>query len=70
MARILVGTSGWHYESWKGPFFPLGLQLKDRLRFCVHEQFAVVPVSAKPDELAEAQAEVDRIATAVTRSKL
>jgi len=33
MARVLVGTSGWHYESWKGPFFPRGLKLRDRLRF-------------------------------------
>lgn len=22
MARVLIGTSGWHYESWRGPFFP------------------------------------------------
>jgi DNA primase len=29
---ILVGTSGWHYASWKGPFFPPRLKLKDRLR--------------------------------------
>lgn len=20
-----VGTSGWHYESWLGPFYPAGL---------------------------------------------
>jgi uncharacterized protein YecE (DUF72 family) len=33
MMPILVGTSGWHYASWKGPFFPPGLKLKDRLRF-------------------------------------
>ena len=22
MARVLIGTSGWHYDSWRGPFFP------------------------------------------------
>lgn len=33
MADILIGTSGWHYQSWKGPFFPRDLKLKDRLRF-------------------------------------
>jgi uncharacterized protein YecE (DUF72 family) len=33
MAGILVGTSGWHYASWKGPFFPQGLRLKDQLRY-------------------------------------
>jgi uncharacterized protein YecE (DUF72 family) len=32
-ARVLVGTSGWHYDSWKGPFFPRDLKLKNRLRF-------------------------------------
>lgn len=33
MAEILIGTSGWHYPSWKGPFFPTGLRAKDRLGF-------------------------------------
>src|SRR4051812_5920968 len=33
MAEILVGTSGWHYASWKGPFFPNGLKLKDQLAY-------------------------------------
>jgi uncharacterized protein YecE (DUF72 family) len=23
--KIHIGTSGWHYESWKGPFYPDGL---------------------------------------------
>ena len=25
MARVLLGTSGWSYASWRGPFFPTGL---------------------------------------------
>jgi len=33
MARILIGTSGWHYESWRGPFFPKGLLLRDQLQY-------------------------------------
>jgi uncharacterized protein YecE (DUF72 family) len=33
MARVLVGTSGWHYDSWRGPFFPKGLPLKSQLQF-------------------------------------
>lgn len=33
MARVLVGTSGWHYDSWRGPFFPKGLPLKQQLPF-------------------------------------
>ena len=33
MARVLIGTSGWHYDSWRGPFFPRGLPLKDQLPY-------------------------------------
>jgi uncharacterized protein YecE (DUF72 family) len=33
MARVLIGTSGWHYDSWRGPFFPIGLPLKSQLQF-------------------------------------
>jgi len=33
MARILIGTSGWHYDSWRGPFFPKGLPLKNQLQY-------------------------------------
>jgi uncharacterized protein YecE (DUF72 family) len=33
MARVLIGTSGWHYESWRGPFFPGGLRGKDQLQY-------------------------------------
>jgi uncharacterized protein YecE (DUF72 family) len=33
MARILIGTSGWHYDSWRGPFFPKGLPLKKQLHY-------------------------------------
>ena len=33
MSRILIGTSGWHYNSWRGPFFPKGLPLKNQLQY-------------------------------------
>jgi uncharacterized protein YecE (DUF72 family) len=33
MARTLIGTSGWHYDSWRGPFFPTGLPLKHQLQY-------------------------------------
>jgi uncharacterized protein YecE (DUF72 family) len=28
MARVMIGTSGWHYASWRGPFLPLKKQLE------------------------------------------
>ncbi|CAL77226.1 conserved hypothetical protein [Bradyrhizobium sp. ORS 278] len=33
MARVVVGTSGWHYDSWRGAFFPPGLLVKHQLRY-------------------------------------
>jgi uncharacterized protein YecE (DUF72 family) len=33
MARVYVGTSGWHYASWRGPFFPPKLRLADQLQY-------------------------------------
>jgi uncharacterized protein YecE (DUF72 family) len=33
MARVLIGTSGWHYDSWRGAFFPEGLPLKAQLQY-------------------------------------
>jgi uncharacterized protein YecE (DUF72 family) len=33
MARILIGTSGWHYDSWRGPFYPGGLPVKHQLQY-------------------------------------
>jgi uncharacterized protein YecE (DUF72 family) len=33
MARVLIGTSGWHYDSWRGPFFPPGLPIKSQLQY-------------------------------------
>ncbi len=33
MTRILIGTSGWHYASWRGPFFPDRLMVKHQLPY-------------------------------------
>jgi uncharacterized protein YecE (DUF72 family) len=32
-ARILVGTSGWSYRSWRGPFFPARLAARHHLEY-------------------------------------
>jgi len=31
--KILVGTSGWGYDEWVGPFYPKGIKPKDYLSF-------------------------------------
>jgi uncharacterized protein YecE (DUF72 family) len=31
--ELRIGTSGWHYDSWWGPFFPEGLKKKDALAY-------------------------------------
>lgn len=33
MPKIYIGTSGWSYQSWRGPFFPQEVKVKDHLRF-------------------------------------
>jgi uncharacterized protein YecE (DUF72 family) len=33
MAGVLIGTSGWHYDSWRGPFYPEGLPIKAQLQY-------------------------------------
>jgi uncharacterized protein YecE (DUF72 family) len=33
MARVRIGTSGWHYDSWRGPFFPDRLPIKVQLQY-------------------------------------
>jgi uncharacterized protein YecE (DUF72 family) len=31
--RVWIGTSGWNYPHWRGPFYPRGLRQKDELSF-------------------------------------
>ena len=33
MASVYIGTSGWHYEHWKGPFYPSWLSSGDMLSY-------------------------------------
>ena len=33
MATIRIGTSGWNYASWRGPFFPSGLMVKHQFSY-------------------------------------
>lgn len=33
VAQVFIGTSGWHYDSWRGPFFPEGLPRKQQLTY-------------------------------------
>jgi uncharacterized protein YecE (DUF72 family) len=44
MARVHIGTSGWHYDSWRGPFFPKGLPLKYQLQYYA-SQFATAELN-------------------------
>ena len=33
--EIRIGTSGWHYRSWHGPFYPGRLKIKDFLSYYI-----------------------------------
>ena len=33
MARVFIGTSGWSYQSWRGPFFPKQVMVKHHLQY-------------------------------------
>jgi len=37
VARLLIGTSGWTYASWKGPFYPQDLPSRRYLEFYARE---------------------------------
>lgn len=42
--RIHIGTSGWHYPHWVGPFYPKGLRSEDFLSF-YRERFRTVEIN-------------------------
>ena len=44
MPRVFVGTSGWSYASWRGPFFPMGLAAKHQLEYYA-SQFETVELN-------------------------
>jgi len=33
MSAVSIGTSGWHYDSWRGPFFPREVPKREHLAF-------------------------------------
>jgi uncharacterized protein YecE (DUF72 family) len=41
---IHIGTSGWHYEHWRGPFYPRGLSPKAYLQYYM-ERFHTVEIN-------------------------
>jgi uncharacterized protein YecE (DUF72 family) len=41
LARVVVGTSGWRYRSWRGTFYPPGLPQRDELAFLSHRLSSV-----------------------------
>lgn len=41
---IYVGTSGWHYESWVGPFYPTGLP-SDKMLAYYAQEFGTVEIN-------------------------
>lgn len=42
--KIHIGTSGWHYEHWKGPFYPRDLSSKNFLSFYI-DSFSTVEIN-------------------------
>lgn len=42
--ELRIGTSGWHYNSWRGPFYPPDLKPKDFLSFYV-ERFSTTELN-------------------------
>ncbi|MGQ9922026.1 MAG: DUF72 domain-containing protein [Desulfobacca sp.] len=42
---ILVGTSGWHYDHWRGPFYPADLPAKDFLSY-YQQYFQAVEINS------------------------
>lgn len=36
MGEVFIGTSGWHYKHWLGPFYPEGTSSADMLEFYRH----------------------------------
>jgi uncharacterized protein YecE (DUF72 family) len=44
MARVRIGVSGWRYASWRGAFYPRGLQQRRELTFAA-EQFGSLEIN-------------------------
>lgn len=44
MGNVQIGTSGWHYSSWRNKFFHAGLRLSDQLEYYA-TQFSTVELN-------------------------
>jgi uncharacterized protein YecE (DUF72 family) len=44
LGKVHIGTSGWHYAHWRGPFYPSDLRSNQMLRWYV-EQFDTVEIN-------------------------
>jgi len=44
LPEVRIGTSGWHYEAWRGPFYPEDIKTKDFLSFYI-TQFATTELN-------------------------
>jgi uncharacterized protein YecE (DUF72 family) len=44
LGHVLIGTSGWTYDGWRGPFYPDAIPKKDWLRFYA-EQFPTTEIN-------------------------
>lgn len=53
--ELRVGTSGWVYADWTGPFYPAGLPARDRLAYYA-ERFDLVEINSTHYRLASARA--------------
>ena len=42
---VLVGTSGWHYGSWRGPFYPETVKIREQLAYYA-SRFATTEINA------------------------
>jgi uncharacterized protein YecE (DUF72 family) len=45
--NLYVGTSGYSYKDWKGPFYPEGLPVQQMLRY-YGERFRTVEINSGP----------------------
>ena len=55
---IHIGTSGWHYAHWRGPFYPKDLAPKEFLRYYQH-QFQTVEINNSFYQLPSEKALID-----------
>uniref|UniRef100_UPI0025D789B6 DUF72 domain-containing protein n=1 Tax=Brevundimonas sp. TaxID=1871086 RepID=UPI0025D789B6 len=45
MGEVRIGTSGWAYKDWNGPFYPEEIKAKDRLAY-ISGRFPTLEINA------------------------